>query len=108
MQWWMQCEAPMERGMQHNQVVGARLARDGGWKLSASSEQCGGAAALEGAQPRPAALGLAGPHRLAMGQQAGAVAVVRPLIRRPRALLGAHRGAVLAPVGGAGEVTRHS
>lgn len=108
MQWWMQCEAPMKRGMQRNQVVGARLVWDGGWKLSASSEQCGGAAALEGAQPRPAALGLASPYRLAVGQQAGAVAVVRRLIRRPRALLGADRGAVLAPKGVAGEVTRHS
>lgn len=60
-----------------------------------ASEQGGGAAALEGAQPRPAALGLAGPHRLAVRHQAGAVPLVR--LAMVGALLGTHRGAVLAP-----------
>jgi len=64
---------------------------------SIPSEERGGAAALKRAQPRPAALSLAGPHRLAMRQQAGAVAIIRLLVLRPGALLGAHRGAVLAP-----------
>lgn len=66
----------------------------------AASEQRGAAAALKRAQPRPAALGLAGPHRLALRHQHWAVALKRLLVLRPRALLRAHRGAVLAPAGG--------